>query len=84
MRAHALDLEPAAMAEAAPPVRYEIRIRGLLSETLLAAFPNMSAEMHAGVTTLSGALPDQAALHGLLAQLEALGLELLDLRRQDA
>jgi hypothetical protein len=30
---------------------------------------------------LTGALPDQAALHGVLAQVEALGLELLELRR---
>jgi hypothetical protein len=30
---------------------------------------------------LTGPLPDQAALHGVLAQIEALGLELLELRR---
>jgi len=30
---------------------------------------------------LAGALADQAALYGVLAQIEALGLELIDVRR---
>jgi hypothetical protein len=30
---------------------------------------------------LTGALCDQAALHGVLAEIEALGLELLEVRR---
>jgi hypothetical protein len=30
---------------------------------------------------LSGTLPDQSALYGVLAQIETLGLELLDIRR---
>jgi hypothetical protein len=30
---------------------------------------------------LTGALTDQAALYGVLAQIEALGLELLEVRR---
>jgi hypothetical protein len=62
-------------------VRYEIRIRGVLSETLLTAFPGLHGEAVDGETRLTGALPDQAALHGVLAQIEALGLELLELRR---
>jgi hypothetical protein len=66
------------------PARYHIRVRGLLGETLLAAFPGMRAETRAGDTVLSGPLPDQAALHGVLAQIEALGLELLGVSREDA
>jgi hypothetical protein len=65
----------------ATPVRYEIRVRGVLSETLLAAFPGLQGEALDGETLLTGALPDQAALHGVLAQVEALGLELLEVRR---
>jgi len=30
---------------------------------------------------LTGALPDRAALHGVLAEIESLGLELLEVRR---
>jgi hypothetical protein len=37
--------------------------------------------VHATETVLTGPLADQAALYGLLAQLEALGLELLEVRR---
>jgi hypothetical protein len=62
-------------------VRYEIRVRGRLSETLLAAFPGFHAEAEGGETRLIGDLPDQAALHGVLTQVECLGLELLDVRR---
>jgi hypothetical protein len=32
-------------------------------------------------TVLTGPLPDQAALYGVLAEIEALGLELLEVRR---
>jgi hypothetical protein len=68
-------------AHLATPVCYEIRVRGVLSETLLAAFPGLHGEAVDGDTLLTGALPDQAALHGVLAQIEALGLELLEVRR---
>jgi hypothetical protein len=34
-----------------------------------------------GDTVLSGTIADQAALYGVLAQLEALGLELIEVRR---
>jgi hypothetical protein len=33
---------------------------------------------------LNGAWPGEAALHGVLAQIEAVGLVLLELRRQDS
>jgi hypothetical protein len=36
-------------------VRCEIVVRGLLSETLLAAFPTLSAETHGAETVLAGA-----------------------------
>ena len=63
------------------PVCYEIRVRGLLGGTLLGAFPGLRAQPDGTETVLTGPLPDQAALYGVLAQLEALGLELLELRR---
>jgi hypothetical protein len=64
----------------AKPDLYEIRIRGVLSDTLLAAFPDLEPQTQGTETVLVGALPDQAALFGVLAQIEALGLNLLGLR----
>jgi hypothetical protein len=70
-----------AMDESAVPARYKIRVRGILSETLLGAFPGLHAQARGSQTVLVGPLPDQAALHGVLAWIEALGLELLEVRR---
>jgi len=60
---------------------YAIRIRGRLGLTALSAFPSMASELKAGETVLTGPLQDRAALFGVLAQIEALGLDLLELRR---
>jgi hypothetical protein len=69
------------MDEATRPVGYEIRVRGLLGGTLLGAFPDLRAQADGTETVLTGALADPAALYGVLAQIEALGLELLEVRR---
>jgi hypothetical protein len=69
------------MDEMTRPVWYEIRVRGVLGGMLLGAFPGLRAQAEGAETVLSGPLADQAALYGLLAQLEALGLELLEVRR---
>ena len=63
------------------PQHYEIRVRGHLGAMMRRAFPALHAEMRDEDTLLRGALADQSALHGVLAQIEALGLELLELRR---
>jgi hypothetical protein len=60
--------------------RYEIRIRGSLGKMLIGAFPDLQVRAEAGVTVLTGHLRDQAALYGVLAELEGLGLELLEIR----
>lgn len=62
---------------------YEIRVRGRLGPTLLEAFPTLAAEPSDDDTVLAGDLPDQSALYGVLRQLEALGLELVEVRRFD-
>jgi hypothetical protein len=64
-------------------VHYEIRLRGRLSETMLGAFPELRAQVQGTETLLAGQLPDQAALFGVLASIEALGLELLEVLRTD-
>ncbi len=61
--------------------RYAIRVRGVMSERLLGAFPELLARRQDHETILTGVLPDQSALHGVLARIEALGLELLEVRR---
>jgi len=66
------------MTEPAKPRRYEIRVQGVLGATLLQAFPGLQARTEGRETVLSGELADRAALHGVLAQIEALGLELLE------
>ncbi len=65
------------MKQPAGSVYYEFRIRGLLGDALLGAFPRLHAEVQGRVTVLAGSLPDQSALYGVLAQIEQLGLELL-------
>jgi hypothetical protein len=63
------------------PYRYRICVRGHLGETIRSAFPALQAQASGGDTVLTGPLPDRAALYGVLAQIEALGLELLEVRR---
>jgi hypothetical protein len=60
---------------------YEFLVRGHLSATLLRAFPGMHPQTQGEDTFLRGAVADQSALHGVLGRIEALGLELLELRR---
>ena len=56
-------------------------MHGHLGETMRSAFPALQAQLRGEDTVLTGALPDQAALYGVLAEMEALGLELLEVRR---
>ena len=64
-----------------PPGLYTIRIKGRLGATALSAFPTMVPEVEGSDTVLNGSLTDPSALFGVLAQIEALGLELLELRK---
>ena len=61
-------------------MHYQVRVRGRLSETLLGAFPELRAHVLRSETLLAGELPDQAALFGVLHQIEALGIELLEVQ----
>lgn len=61
---------------------YAIRVRGVLGEALVAAFAGLDAHVEGGDTVLVGRLPDQAALHGVLAQLESVNVELVEIRRR--
>jgi hypothetical protein len=59
---------------------YTIRIRGHLGATVLSAFPALVSQRHDAHTVLTGLL-DRAALYGVLAEIEALGLDLLEIRQ---
>ena len=62
------------------PRRYQIRVRGPIGPTMMQAFPTLAAASRRQDTLLTGSLPDQCALYGVIHQLEALGLELLEIR----
>lgn len=62
------------------PALYMIRINGHLGAAVLSAFPALSPRHHGAHTVLTGLL-DRSALYGVLAEIEALGLDLLELRR---
>jgi hypothetical protein len=62
------------------PARYVIRINGHLGATVLSAFPALAARWHGAHTVLTGPL-DSSALYGVLAEIEALGLDLLEVRQ---
>jgi len=57
-----------------------IRINGHLGATLLSAFPALASRRHGAHTVLIGLL-DRSALFGVLAEIEALGLELIEVRQ---
>lgn len=63
--------------------RYEVRVRGRVDRTLAAEFAEMDLQttVEQVQTVLHGEVEDQAALYGLLRRLEALGLDLVDVRR---
>ena len=60
---------------------YEIRIKGRLSDSLLAVFEGLTASVEPVETVLHGPVQDQAELYGLLDRIQALGLELVEVRR---
>jgi hypothetical protein len=62
------------------PVLYAIRIHGHLGATVLSAFPALVPRHHGADTVLTGLL-DRSALYGVLAEVEALGLDLVEIRQ---
>ena len=66
---------------ALPPSYYEIRVVGVLPPEALLDFERLSASVEPVETVLHGPLRDQAALHGLLARLQAIGVQVIEVRR---
>jgi hypothetical protein len=74
---------PPAGAAPAEPARYEFRVRGVLEPHWSAWFEGLRVTSDDRETIIAGPVADQAALHGLLAKVRDLGLELLSVRRID-
>ena len=62
------------------PALYTIRLNGHLGAMMLSAFPAMVPQWQGAETVLTGLL-DRSALYGVLAEIDALGLDLLEVRQ---
>ena len=60
---------------------YEFRIRGCLSDPVLARFDMLEPDPVRADTILHGSIRDQTELCGLIERVQSLGLELLEVRR---
>jgi hypothetical protein len=80
MRLHQPLTENSAVRSHGPNL-YSIRVKGHLGATSLAAFPEMVSQQRGADCVLTGLLSDSSALFGILTQIEALGLELIEIRR---
>lgn len=57
---------------------YEIRVKGHLDKSWAEWFDGMAINHQAnGETSLTGSLPDQGAMHGVLNRLRDLGVQLI-------
>jgi hypothetical protein len=64
------------------PALYMIRVDGHLGALALSASPGMTSQRKGTHTVLTGWL-DQSALYGVLAEMEAIGLVLLEVRQME-
>ena len=62
------------------PAWYAIQIRGHLGAMLLSVFPALVPQPRGADTVLTGLL-DRSALYGVLAEVQALGLDLVEVRQ---
>ncbi len=63
------------------PALYTIRINGHLGAMMLSAFPPAMRPQLSGAETVLTGLLDRSALYGVLAEIDALGLDLLEVRQ---
>jgi hypothetical protein len=77
-RVHPAALDDGRMDPA--PALCIIRINGYLGATALSAFPAMVPQRQGAETVLTRLL-DRSALYGVLAEIDALGLDLIEVRQ---
>lgn len=63
--------------------QYELVVRGELGERFGLVFEGMRLERNRGTTVITGAVLDQAQLHGLIERVQELGLELVSVNPLD-
>lgn len=63
------------------PACYELRVEGVLDGRWSEWFEGLRIENQGRETLLSGTLPDQPALHGILDKVRDLGLSIITVRR---
>ena len=63
------------------PAHYEVRVQGVLDARWSQWFEGLQLRSEADQTILSGTLPDQPALHGILDRVRDLGLSIIAVRR---
>ena len=67
-------LTGAGMSDPQSHARYEIRLEGTLDQHWTAWFEGLQVTTEGSQTVISGPLPDQPALHGVLIKVRDLGL----------
>jgi hypothetical protein len=72
------ELEP--HADSSQPMAYQIRITGQLGSRWADWFEGLTITLDGGDTLITGPVVDQAALHGLLKRVRALGMPLVSVR----
>jgi hypothetical protein len=63
------------------PADYQIKVNGNLGSQWSDWFEGMTIESENAVTTMTGKVLDQSALHGLLVRVRDLGLPLISVKR---
>jgi hypothetical protein len=63
------------------PACCEVRVDGILDGSWSEWFEGLQIQNQGGDTVLSGILPDQSALHGILDKVRDLGLSIIAVRR---
>jgi hypothetical protein len=78
--------EHCAVIDRSHHLTYEIRVRGELTDALVAALQamNLHIEQTTSDTILVGAFRDQAELHGALQAMHDLGVELVEVRQRSS
>jgi len=71
------------MSDEKYPTMYEIRVQGHLSLVWRDSFEGLTITLEEdGNTYLTGAIVDQAALHGVIKRIRDLGMPLIEVKRK--